>query len=434
MKIKAKSDTLLKLRPAQSTELMAAEKWLAKIGSEFEIEYYIEAGSNHWQIELLNPVGDGSRTSWFIFKLDFELRSPITLKVTSDTLFKQAPKLSSELSAAQKIFVKNGTQFEVASYLPAANHHTKVALANAALGPEKRNTWYAYTPDIKLQGDRQELKVISDTLFKATPRPSSELSEAEKIFVQSGTVFELNSHGGLERSHIKVALQDAFLGASNRNTWYAYAPDVQISGNIPGNNPNDSNAASISLPRPSSPSAAPPAAKPSGSASVSNPAGHSGGQPANPRSLGKAMKFPGFAGVYYTNSPIILTTAYGDRGNFTWGEATHGGSRIPTSQEVVYGMIRVVKALEDIRHLYGGRPIQVTSWYRPPSVNAAVGGASRSRHLVGDAVDFVIAGHHPYDVFDRLDRWWGGQGGLASATVFTHIDTRGYRARWSYGY
>lgn len=434
MKIKAKNDTLFKLKPAQSAALAAAEKWLAKSGAEFEIEYYIEVGNNHWQIELLNPVGDGSKTSWFIFKPDFELRSPITLKVTSDTLFKQAPKLSSELSDAQKIFVKNGTQFELASYLPAANHHTKVALANAALGPEKRNTWYAYTPDIKLQGDRQELKVISDTLFKAAPKLSSELSEAEKIFVRSGTVFELSSYGGLEKSHIKVALQDAFLGASNRNTWYAYAPDIQIDGNTPGNNPNDSNVGSAPPPRPSSPSAAPPASRPSDAASGSKPISRAGSQPANPRSLGKALKFPGFDGFYYTNNPIVVTTAYGERGNFTWGEATHGGSRIPANPDVVYGMIRVVKALEDIRHLYGGRPITVNSWYRPPSVNAAVGGASRSRHLVGDAVDFVIAGYHPYDVFDRLDRWWGSKGGLASATVFTHIDTRGYRARWSYGY
>jgi hypothetical protein len=52
----------------------------------------------------------------------------------------------------------------------------------------------------------------------------------------------------------------------------------------------------------------------------------------------------------------------------------------------------------------------------------------------GDAVDFVIPGYHPYDVFAELNGWWGSKGGLASATVFTHIDARGYRARWSYGF
>ena len=57
-----------------------------------------------------------------------------------------------------------------------------------------------------------------------------------------------------------------------------------------------------------------------------------------------------------------------------------------------------------------------------------------SRHLVGDATDFVVSGYHPYDIFDKLDRWWGSRGGLASSTVFTHIDVRGFRARWDYGF
>ena len=97
-------------------------------------------------------------------------------------------------------------------------------------------------------------------------------------------------------------------------------------------------------------------------------------------------------------------------------------------------MIRIAEALEEIRTMFGNRPMQINSWYRDPVTNAAVGGASMSRHLTGDAVDFVIQGYHPYDVFAELDYWWGSRGGLASSTVFTHIDGRGYRARWDYGY
>jgi hypothetical protein len=411
MKIKAKSDTLFKLKPKMSSELTASEKVVVKRGREFDVQFYIDVGSNHWQVELLEPpLADTKTRTWFIFQPDFELRTPITLRVISDTLFKLEPKLSSDLTDAQKVFVKNGTQFEVASYLPAGSNHTRVALANATLGPSRLNTWYAYTPDIKIQGDRQELKVISDTLFKSEPKLSSELSDADKVFVKNGTVFELSSYGALEKNHVRVALQDAFLGPNNRNTWYAYTPDIQINGNTPGNRPNDQNQAQPNAPGSGSP------------------------QPANPTNPGKAMRFPGFDGFYYTNNPIIWTTDYGGRGNFTWGEATHGGTRIPENQNVVYGMIRVAKALEDIRHRFGGRPMRINSWYRPPAINAAVGGASQSRHLVGDAVDFVVSGYHPYDVYDKLDAWWGSKGGLASASVFTHIDTRGYRARWSYGY
>ena len=87
---------------------------------------------------------------------------------------------------------------------------------------------------------------------------------------------------------------------------------------------------------------------------------------------------------------------------------------------------------------YGGRRIQINSWYRDPITNKAVGGASQSRHMAGDAVDFLVvegAGYlNPFDVYGRLDPWWGNRGGLASSSLFTHIDVRGYKARWHYLY
>lgn len=401
MQIKAVQDTYFKLRPQLSGELSDDEKVLVENGQTFDIEYYVELANNHWQIELLKPsLGDGETTTWYVYAPDVELQSPIKLKVISDTLFKLEPKLSAQLSDSQKIFVPNRTEYELSSYVPAANNHTRVAIANAFLGPQNRNTWYAYTPDIKISGNRLELKVVSDTLFKVEPVLSSQLSSSEKFFVKNGTVFELNSYGGVEKNHVKVALQGAFLGPKNLTTWYAYAPDIEIDGNTPGNAPNDSGSS----------------------------------QPANPSDPGKAMRFPGFDGVYYTNNPIIWTTAYGERGHFTWGEATHNGTRLPESSSVVYGIIRICQALEDIRYRFGGRSMGINSWYRPPAINAAIGGASNSRHLYGDAVDFVVSGYHPYDVYARLDSWWGSKGGLASSSVFTHIDARGYRARWSYGY
>jgi uncharacterized protein YcbK (DUF882 family) len=152
-----------------------------------------------------------------------------------------------------------------------------------------------------------------------------------------------------------------------------------------------------------------------------------------------ALHFPGFSGTYYSNDPIYWETQYGERGHFTWGEAVHadpstGYYRKPENSSVVYGILNVAKVMEDIRKRYGEVPIQINSWYRDPATNASVGGASQSRHMAGDAVDFVVPGIHPYDVYADLDPWWGSKGGLASSTVFTHIDTRGYKARWDYGY
>lgn len=119
-------------------------------------------------------------------------------------------------------------------------------------------------------------------------------------------------------------------------------------------------------------------------------------------------------------------------GHFTWGEATKGLTRKPENEKVVHNIIRAARAMEEIRRKFGDRPVTVNSWYRPPSVNRAVGGASSSRHLTGEAVDFTVQGISPSDVQRLMEQWWGAKGGLASARNFTHMDVRGYKARWRY--
>lgn len=393
MKAIVKNDTWFKLQPKPSNELADSEKALVKRGTELEIEFYTEIGANHLQLELANvTLGSRRIQSWFAYKPDIEVKgSGVELEVVSDTLFKLKPTSSADLSDAEKVFVKRGSQLELKSYLPAEGNHTKVALANQFLGPKNLNTWYVYNPDIKIAGDRVDLKVISDTLFKARPELSSQLTAEEKVFVKKGSVFELQSHAPAQNSHVKVALDGAFLGDKNLTTWYAYAPDITIEGNEPLNKPKDT-------------------------------------QPANPKDPGKAIRLPGFSGLYYLNNPIVA------KGSFTWGEATHGGSRIPVDESVVYGMIRIAKSMEEVRKLFGNRPVSINSWYRDPATNRRVGGARFSRHLNGDAIDFNIQGYHPSSVYAKLNGWWGAKGGLASSSVFTHIDARGYRARWSYGY
>lgn len=55
---------------------------------------------------------------------------------------------------------------------------------------------------------------------------------------------------------------------------------------------------------------------------------------------------------------------------------------------------RVAAVLEQIRDLVGG-PVVVSSGYRSPAVNAAVGGASSSAHLLGLAADITAPGLAP---------------------------------------
>jgi hypothetical protein len=51
--------------------------------------------------------------------------------------------------------------------------------------------------------------------------------------------------------------------------------------------------------------------------------------------------------------------------------------------------------MEEVRTILGDNPITVTSGYRCPALNKAVGGAERSNHLSGRAVDFICPAFGP---------------------------------------
>ena len=127
---------------------------------------------------------------------------------------------------------------------------------------------------------------------------------------------------------------------------------------------------------------------------------------------------------------------------FSVAEVTQNDDRripIPGS-EVEANILALAKELDKVREAWGG-PIGVTSWYRPPTVNREVGGASQSQHLTGSAVD--IYPHNGKDLaFEQfLDSKWGGALGYGqtSGRGFTHLDLRGGgwergpgAIRWSY--
>lgn len=51
-----------------------------------------------------------------------------------------------------------------------------------------------------------------------------------------------------------------------------------------------------------------------------------------------------------------------------------------------------------------GVPVNVTSAYRSPAVNEAVGGAKTSQHVLGEAADIVVAGMSPREVCEEIIR------------------------------
>jgi len=235
------------------------------------------------------------------------------------------------------------------------------------------------------------LTLTQSTWLKTTTGQAAKLDVTEKRLITPGS-YALANYEDAPHSHVLVEFDPkepnlVTLTPGGPLRWYVFGPHVKIVGNVPLNNPQEQPPAKV---------------EPKGIITI--------------------------AGV----GPRALNTAIDGCHHFTWAEATRNGTRLPEHEENGRAIVHVAHALEGVRVKLGNRKIFVTSWYRPPAVNRAVGGAAGSRHVVGDAVDFAVHGMTPAEVFEALDDWWGGRGGLAYGVGFTHIDMRGYRARWTY--
>ncbi|BDS08921.1 hypothetical protein NT6N_39610 [Oceaniferula spumae] len=81
-----------------------------------------------------------------------------------------------------------------------------------------------------------------------------------------------------------------------------------------------------------------------------------------------------------------------------------------------------------------GSPLrEITSAYRSPRYNRAVGGKSRSYHMQNLAVDLQFQGVSPYHaayVAKQMRSQGAFRGGIGRYSSFVHVDTRGTNVDW----
>jgi zinc D-Ala-D-Ala carboxypeptidase len=80
--------------------------------------------------------------------------------------------------------------------------------------------------------------------------------------------------------------------------------------------------------------------------------------------------------------------------HLTLGEATISGTakslginNTPSKDVLEVMKHTAVNIFEKVRAHFGGRPIYVSSFYRAPEVNKAIGGSATSQHCKGEAMD-----------------------------------------------
>lgn len=146
-------------------------------------------------------------------------------------------------------------------------------------------------------------------------------------------------------------------------------------------------------------------------------------------------------GVYGTVGPAK---------GFTWSEVrSRDGAVLTLAQK--RAAVKQARLLNQLRIRIARRyridpwtdvSIVVNSWVRSRTYNARIGGASNSMHLYGKATDVqVIVRLRNGRRVKLAPRWVArlaavyvpafNRGGIGTYATFTHLDHRGYRARWT---
>lgn len=89
----------------------------------------------------------------------------------------------------------------------------------------------------------------------------------------------------------------------------------------------------------------------------------------------------------------------------------------------------LVVILQGVRDHFGA-PMTVHSGHRCGPYNAFVGGARLSQHVEAKAADITVKGVTPNEVQEYLLARYPDEHGIGRYNTFTHVDVRGYKARW----
>lgn len=85
--------------------------------------------------------------------------------------------------------------------------------------------------------------------------------------------------------------------------------------------------------------------------------------------------------------------------HFTLAEFTYSDTAVSQGidnvpdDDALAELQRTAALMEGVREICGRHPVLISSGYRCPELNAAIGGASNSAHLYGCAADFTIPGY-----------------------------------------
>lgn len=104
----------------------------------------------------------------------------------------------------------------------------------------------------------------------------------------------------------------------------------------------------------------------------------------------------------------------------------------PPPVELWPNVAKIARVLDEFRERHGA-PIQLKSVFRNPEYSSAIGGATKSQHLLGHAADFSSTKGSPEEWASILRKMRDEglfKGGIGVLSAFVHVDVRGVNADW----
>jgi hypothetical protein len=92
-------------------------------------------------------------------------------------------------------------------------------------------------------------------------------------------------------------------------------------------------------------------------------------------------------------------------------------------------LLAVTRVADEARHRLG-RPLRISSAYRSPAYNKAIGGASASIHMKGGALDLSGSPATLHRILKEMRAEGLFRGGIGKYKTFVHVDVRGRNADW----
>lgn len=109
----------------------------------------------------------------------------------------------------------------------------------------------------------------------------------------------------------------------------------------------------------------------------------------------------------------------------------HNGKMVPV--ELLPNVQKLADNLQIIRdHI--GKPIHITSAYRPVEYNRKIGSKDTSQHVIAKAADIHVNGMNSKELYKIIEKLIKEKaihnGGLGLYPTFVHYDVRNKPARW----